>query len=73
MEKAEVIKRDIRNSIRATRMSSVKCKCGCRVTYKHFNKYSWAACPKCGARVEKPKDEFKNKLESILKGSEKYG
>lgn len=73
MEKAEVIKRDINESIRATRMGSVKCRCGSTVSYKFFNRKGWAACIRCGRKVEKPKDKFKNKLIDILKGSEKYG
>lgn len=73
MEKAEVIKRDIKGSIQAARVGSVKCKCGSTVSYKFFNKKGWAVCVRCGNRVEKPKDEFKNKLINILKGSERYG
>jgi hypothetical protein len=73
MEKAEVIKRNIKEGIRGVRTGSVKCKCGCTVSYKFFNRYGWAVCIRCGNKVEKPKDEFKNKLESILKGSERYG
>ena len=73
MEKAEVIKQDIKGSIRGARTGSVKCKCGCTVSYKFFNRYGWAVCVRCGNKVEKPKDKFKNKLIDILKGSDQYG
>lgn len=72
MEKAEVIKRDIKESIRLAR-GNVKCECGCSVSYRFFNRDGWAACVRCGRKVEKPKDKFRNKLENILKGSENYG
>lgn len=73
MEKAEIIKKDISESIRATRNGTVKCKCGCVISYKFFNRDGWTACIRCGSKVEKPKDKFRNKLMSILKGSDQYG
>ena len=49
------------------RKMSVKCKCGRRVFYSGFNKMGWGVCDFCGSRVEKPRDEFKNKLKEMLK------
>ena len=48
------------------RLSSVMCQCTNRVPYDVFNKKGWAVCNICGTRVVKPKDEFKNRLKSML-------
>lgn len=52
------------------RLASVMCKCTNRVPYHSFNIKGWAVCNICGAKVVKPKDEFKNKLKEML-GSDK--
>lgn len=46
--------------------ASVKCKCGCLIPHVAFNKKGWAICARCGHKVLKPKDEFKNRLDALL-------
>lgn len=48
------------------RLASVMCKCTNRVPYHSFNKKGWAVCNICGAKIVKPRDEFKNKLKEML-------
>lgn len=53
------------------RKASVRCKCSNRVPFRAFNKKGWAVCNICGARVLKPKDEFKKRLKEMLEGDPK--
>lgn len=46
--------------------ASVKCKCGHLLPHVVFNKKGWAICHRCGNKVLKPKDEFKNRLEALI-------
>lgn len=73
MGRNEKFDKDIKEGVKLTRKGSVKCVCGCSVSYRYFNKFGWGTCERCGRRVEKPKDKFKNKLKDILKGSDNYG
>lgn len=51
----------------AKRKASVQCKCSNRVPFHVFNIKGWAVCNHCGAKILKPQDEFKSKLQELLK------
>lgn len=66
-----MIDRDIKKGVRAAqneKKRSTKCRCGCIVWYKDFNKFGWGVCPRCGSKVMKKKDAFKDKLMKAMKG-----
>ena len=52
---------------KAKRYASVQCKCSNRVPFHVFNIKGWAVCNHCGAKILKPQDEFKSKLQELLK------
>lgn len=52
---------------KAKKQRGAKCECGCVVGREYFNKFGWGACPVCGAKVLKPRDNFKDKLLTAMK------
>lgn len=66
-----MIRNDIEKGIRAVeneKKRSVRCKCGCVVRFRDFNIFGWGVCPRCGRKVMKPIDAFKDKLYRTMKG-----
>ncbi len=73
MGRNDVFESYIKEGIGSAKNGLTKCKCGCSVPYKNFNKYDWGICERCGCKVEKPKKSFKKKLLSILIRSDENG
>lgn len=65
-----MIENDVKKGMRAAqalKKKSIKCTCGCIVWYKDFNKFGWGVCPRCGSKVMKRKDTFKDRLAKAMK------
>lgn len=68
-----MIQNDIEKGVRAAqneKKRSVKCNCGCVVRFRDFNIFGWGVCPRCGSKVMKPKDTFKERIMKVMKGDE---
>lgn len=68
MKKEDFSDHYIQSGVTSKRKESVICKCDCRVSYKIFNKFGWGVCNRCGRKVMRPKDAFKEKLRTMMKG-----
>ena len=71
MDIDSVIDKDLEKRAKIAKLEqrkSVKCSCGCVVRYANFNKLGWGICPRCGSKVVKRRDAFKDKMKSMLKG-----